>query len=270
MAETAADWESLPDHLLLKVFRHLSDIRYLHNACLVNKKWHETFLDPSLWRTMGLTFATGVCSEKLLTVIPQFGIHFRNVTIHVAQEKEEHRILALRALQELQQLQGAQYETLTVEFIGQNPLFYGGQEFTDGLKGFFSTITENTLSAVDLGGFTGKISDDLIATLAKHHSQSLKQLSIQNKQMVCQVSPEGFAQFMEQCRNMVEVHIYCCSMSDRMVKGLMEPNRVKLDHLSIYCSAQDKFNGERHFFCLFWTFVNCRPTFRHQIRGQIN
>lgn len=238
---TVPDWASLPSDAVVHILSFLG-VQDRYHASLVCRAWNETFHYPQLWQRHTFWFylpyhATAVTGVQL------YGKYMKSVTLGVNQFLKENRLNACALLEQFSTLKDRRLTSLKIEFTGENPLFYSGQEFLDSLHIFFAPQTDQlavSLRHVDLSGFSVPCDDSLIDILSDNH-RDLKYLNLQNNVLVCKVSPACILRLVERCRNLEELHVFHGSMSDDILVSLAEKGRGDIKHLSIMCRREEKF-----------------------------
>lgn len=241
--ESETSWEMLPQHLLVSVFEYLSPSNRL-NAALTCKTWHNCLKHPLLWRRFTCRFTLPV-HEKVLMPIEEHGHRIRSLVVELDQEDAENRKRACQALHSIAVNTQRRLSSLTVHFLGQNPLFYAGAEFITELKILFghhgdSTEPYSLLTEVDLTGLDVAFDNTLFDTLSENHPQ-LQYLDIQNKSLVCKVSPDCMVRFVSRCTKLKDLRVFHLSINDEVLTALAEPKQPALQRLSIIFRRETKY-----------------------------
>lgn len=210
--------------------------------------WYQLYQSPVLWRHLHLSFFNSPQDETKLVVVAKYGHLVQSLLIELDQANSENRRLAVSAIDSFTRLLSRQLEKFVVKFSGENPLFYGGQEFNLALHRLFGappagTVLMNQLRWVDLEQMPIMYTDEILYALSANHSQ-LRYLNIQNKQLVCKISIECIRAVVNRCRNLEDLRLFHSSLADEILMDLANGNRAFLRHLSIFCRRQDKFTPD--------------------------
>lgn len=137
--------------------------------------------------------------------------------------------------------------SLTVRFLGQNPLFYAGHEFVTELKLLFDfarlPAVPHFLTDIDLSGLDVAFDDTLFDALAENQPQ-LESLNIQNKSLICKVSPFCMLRLVSQCRKLKDLRVFHVSLSDEVLLALARPEEPCLRRLSIVFRREAKYTED--------------------------
>lgn len=241
------DWTLLPTDIIVHVFSYLSK----HDQCRaarVCKAWREAFDHPTLWQTFEFWFYLPA-HEAFLEGAKKYGKYIKKVFIGVNQMLTQNRQNACTLLEMLSRIERRRISSIKIVFTGENPLFYSGREFIDGLVIFFSKESDTispamaTLQHVDLSGISIPIDDSVVDTLSEYH-KDLKFLDIQNKVIISKTTSECILRLVERCRGIQDLRIYYCSLSNEVLEALSENNRTDIQHLSVICRREVKFGYE--------------------------
>ena len=239
------NWNALPSDVVVHIFSFMvrTDRARASRTC---RSWFEAFQHPLLWQHVEFWFFLP-SHERVLTAVDKFGKYFKSVFVGVNQMLKHNRLNACALLELLAKIPKRKITSLEIVFTGENPLFYSGQEFIDALCILFSPVQDNveapltSLRHVDLCGITVPIDDKVLNILADNHSQ-LQFLDIQNKIIVCKVTPGCILRLVKKCRSLKDLRLYHCSMSDDILEALSEEGRTSnIVHLSIMCRREEKF-----------------------------
>lgn len=185
---------------------------------------------------------------KYIKCIEKHGQSLQSVYIELDQSVPENRQNACRVIRGLANLSIRRLKKLRVKFTGENPYFYAGKEFVEALGDLFKspepdTKVVKTLESVDLSGLTVAYDDSLFRLLYENHP-NLQQLNIQNRQLVCKVSPTCILQLVQMCRKLTELAVFKCSLSEDVLKAFSEKDRTPLRLLSIKCRREEKYSKD--------------------------
>jgi hypothetical protein len=135
-------------------------------------------------------------------------------------------------------------QSLRIYFCGENPLFYAGVEISNLLHKIFkpdeAVETLIDLKEVDLGGL-GIAFDDNLFNLLADNNQHLQKLNIQNKSLICKVTPACVANIVKKCKKLRDLRLFYMSMSDDVLEALCDLERQPLEYLSLLCRRTEKF-----------------------------
>ncbi|XP_052229910.1 F-box/LRR-repeat protein 3-like isoform X1 [Dreissena polymorpha] len=265
LEELACNWSLLPSDVVVHVFSFLP-MKERNSVSRVCKAWHQAFGHPYLWHSFDFWFLLP-SHVRLLEGLIKYGRYIKSVFIGVNQLSQVNRENACALMDQLSKIGKRRLTRIEIVFTGENPLFYSGQEFLDGLFKLFSPVSEsiepplNTLSHVDLCGITVPIDDRLINILADNH-KGLQYFDIQNKVIVCKVTPGCILRLVKICRYLLDLRLYHCSMSDYILDAFTKENREKnIEHLSIMCRREDKFGTDLS--AMAWkNLASANPSFR--------
>ncbi|XP_050391195.2 F-box/LRR-repeat protein 8 isoform X2 [Patella vulgata] len=180
--------------------------------------------------------------ERYLNLLKQHGHHIRAVKIILDQHEKVNRENACQVLEILSKTENQKVSSLTVEFNGENPLFYGGLEFIQSLKTFFNSDATNAglLTTVDLGGLWVDLTQELLDVLSSNHP-NLQTLNIQNRSLICKIHPDCLVRLVGRCTNLTHLRLFYCSLSDEVLQALSDESRKPIQHLSIKCRRQENY-----------------------------
>lgn len=247
MATSDVEWALLPSDVIVHVFSFLNS-HDLNHASRVCRNWDEAFAHPVLWQTFEFWFFLP-SHVSYLEGARKYGKYMKRLFIGVNQMLTHNRENACALLEILSRIDRKRITYLKIGFTGENPLFYSGQEFIDGLIIFFSRVADNiepplaTLQHVDLSGMSIPIDDRVLDELSKNHI-GLKYLDIQNKVMISKTTPDCILRLVERCRHLLDLRLYYCSISNEVLEAFTEPNRTAVEHISIICRREVKFGFE--------------------------
>ena len=242
MAGTAADWNSFPHHVLVKILSYLSrDDRI--RASQTCRAWNDAFSSPELWRSFDFWFYMPNQS-KSIECVNKFGKYLRNVYIELDQGVELNRRNACLVLNKLAKLEERSLGTLKISFTGENPCFYAGSEFVKTLHLLFGPSPEQCnavgfLKDVDLSNLTVGFTGELIETLADNNPH-VEKLNIQNGLLICKVHPRSVMKLVQKCRKLRDLRVYKCSVTKEVLEAVMEKYRQPMEHLSLIARFEEE------------------------------
>lgn len=239
-----SDWSLLPSDITVQIFSYLNPADRNH-ASRVCRSWLEAFQHPLLWHSYEFWFFLP-SHVNCVEGAKKYGKYMRKVFIGVNQMPPQNRKNACILLEVLSQIEKRRITHFKIAFTGENPLFYSGQEFLDGIKIFFSKVSDKKveplsyLQHVDLSGISVPIDDSVIDTLSECN-KDLKYLDVQNKVIVCKISPECILRLVERCKKLKDIRVFYCSFSSEILEAFTEEDRDNIDHISIVCRREVKF-----------------------------
>ncbi|XP_045193864.2 F-box/LRR-repeat protein 8-like [Mercenaria mercenaria] len=246
-AGSNVDWTLLPSDVIVHVFSFLNS-HDLNHASRVCHTWNEAFDHPTLWQTFEFWFFLP-SHVSYLEGAKKYGKYMKKVFIGVNQMLTHNRQNACALLEILSRIDRRRITYLKIAFTGENPLFYSGQEFLDGLSILFSKVADNvdapvaTLQYVDLSGLSVPIDDRVIDALSENHT-GLKYLDIQNKVIISKTTSDCILRLVERCRDLRDLRLYYCSISNEVLEAFTEHDRTDVEHISIICRREVKFGYE--------------------------
>ncbi|KAK6169782.1 hypothetical protein SNE40_020769 [Patella caerulea] len=180
--------------------------------------------------------------DQYLNLLKQHGHHVKAVKIILDQHEKENRENACQVLEILSKTENPKISSLTIEFDGENPLFYSGLEFIQSLKTFFNSDATNAglLTTVDLGGLWIDLTQELLDVLSGNHP-NLQILNIQNRSLICKIHPDCLVRLVGRCTNLTHLSLFYCSLSDEVLEALSDEARKPIQHLSIKCRRQENY-----------------------------
>ena len=245
--EDEVNWTHLPSDVIVHVFSFLNT-RDLNHAARVCRTWNEAFAHPTLWQTFEAWFFLP-SHISYLEGAKKYGKYMKKVFIGVNQMITHNRQNACALLEILSRIERRRLSHIKIEFTGENPLFYSGQEFLDGLIILFSKVSDNleapitTLQHVDLSGLAVPIDDRVIDALSENH-RDLKYLDLQNKVIISKTTPDCILRLVERCRSLIDLRLYYCSISNEVLEAFTDDDRADVEHISIICRREVKFGYE--------------------------
>uniref|UniRef100_A0A0B7A9Z8 F-box/LRR-repeat protein 8 n=1 Tax=Arion vulgaris TaxID=1028688 RepID=A0A0B7A9Z8_9EUPU len=239
------DWANLPDPILAHIFSYLSVVE----RCRIGvtcKHWLQCLETPQLWRnfTCGFYLPGHI---NLVKCVEQYGCFISRLTIFLNQIEAGNRTNAVSVLEHVANLDEIHLSHLSVVFKGENPLFYGGQEFMTALTKLFIKIGQkkdkSSLKYLNLSGLQANFNNDFIDHISAH-CPNLEYLNILNKILVCSVSSNCITNLVLKCRKLRVLHLYHASLSDDVLQAFTEANRKPLQRLGIVCRRQEKYGED--------------------------
>lgn len=240
------DWSRLPDDVIVQILSFLS-MKDRFSASLTCRAWTEAFDAPLLWQHVTFWFFLPSHGKTILG-IDKHGKYFRRVYVGCNQSIKENRENACAVLEKLSTINRRKLTSLKIEFTGENPLFYSGKEFLDSLSILFGSPGTNieppvSLLHVDLSGISVAY-DDHVIDLLSLNNKDLRSLNVQNKIIVCKVTPDCVLRLIRRCRKLRDLRLFHCSLSDDILKALADDDRENMEHLSLICRREEKYGHD--------------------------
>lgn len=235
------DWNLLPEHIMVSILLHL-DMPDRSRASCTCQNWHTAFQSQYLWSQFKFIFNRPEDNIRTCAV-DKFGQHMQHVSIYLNQKEETNRTAACQVLNKLSLFPPAckKLKSLTIKFIGENPVFYSGRELMDSLETvFLSNVIGPGLVRVDLSGFNVAYDDDLLNALAAQN-RNLEFLNLQNNQLVCNISRDCITNLVTLCRKLRDIRIFNCALSHETLEELASGKRTPLQHLGVKYHREEKY-----------------------------
>lgn len=86
--------------------------------------------------------------------------------------------------------------------------------------------------------------DDTIINTLSSNCNTLKVLDIQNRALVCKVSPKAVLSLVEKCKSLTDLRLHNCSLNDDILTAFLEEGRANIQHLSILCRREEKYGKD--------------------------
>lgn len=232
------DWSSLPEPALVRVFSFLSFIERCR-VSTVCSRWYQSFRSPSLWDTTRLTFREPQ-DEKLVEYVAWYGHLIKHLFVDVDQFDPQNREAACKVLRCLGKLPQRRLNSFTMTFIGVNPMFYSGAEFVECFKELFVVGDRPQFVSLDLSNVKFSINEDVVDIIAENNPR-IEKLNIQCEALICKVSPDCMKRTIQRCRNLRDVSIISCSLTEDVFRLFTDDGREQLQHLSLMVRREQKF-----------------------------
>ncbi|XP_077993882.1 F-box/LRR-repeat protein 8-like [Glandiceps talaboti] len=242
-------WSCLPDHIIIHIFSFLP-LQERWQTALVCKSWSECFDHPSLWRYFKFIFKEDEDTKKL-KCLEKYGNVLKHVEIQVDQKQKINRDNACTIISGLSRCQERKVQNFTLNFIGENPLFFKGGDIINALAELFGppSLDSNivfTLKEVDLSRMSVVYSNILFNLLAENHP-TLEKLNILNTSLncnTCSVTPYCILKVVKRCQKLRELACFYCSISEDVLLALAEEDRAPFKKLSIVCRREEKYGKD--------------------------
>ncbi|ESO84864.1 hypothetical protein LOTGIDRAFT_236076 [Lottia gigantea] len=241
--EVEFQWTNLPDHIIVHIFSYLN-FNQRCKCAQVCKTWLTCFNQPLLWKKFTFYFIKSE-DKQYLNLATLHGHHMKHVSIILDQHEKENREKACEVINIFSSIEDQKVSSLSLKFVGENPLFYAGLEFIDTLKIFFAANHQNGktgyLTEVDLSGLWIDLNEEVLDILATNH-KNLQKLNIQNRSLISKISPACLVRVLHQCVQLSELSLFYVTLSDEVLETFAEEGRSSpLKYLSIKCRRQEKF-----------------------------
>jgi F-box/leucine-rich repeat protein 8 len=261
------NWSCLPDHILASILLYL-DLSDRRQASLTCSAWNNVFSSPFMWRNFTFKFQVAE-DRRFLKCIDSHGDHLYHITIELDQGIADIRFMGCQTIEKLADVEDRRLRKLSIKFTGENPYFYSGYEFVESLcKLFGKKSALSSLEVVDLSGLMVALNDQLLDLLSKNH-QELRELNIDNKQLVCKVTPACILRLVERCPKLHSIHLFKCNLSEDVLLALADENRAPLKRISIACHREEKY--AKDFSLETWnTLTKAQPSMRVTLKFDHN
>lgn len=123
--------------------------------------------------------------------------------------------------------------------LWENPLFYFGLGILDRLMDLCRKESKVDLHHIDLRKLPFTLSDGFTRLIATG-SPNLHSLYINNRTLVCKVTPETLIEVLQKCPKLTVLGAFCSSLSEDVFRELMKPERPPFKHLDILCKRLEK------------------------------
>eukprot|EP00112_Aurelia_sp_Birch-Aquarium-sp1_P021144 Seg5619.2 transcript_id=Seg5619.2/GoldUCD/mRNA.D3Y31 product="F-box/LRR-repeat protein 8" protein_id=Seg5619.2/GoldUCD/D3Y31 len=257
-AHQQANWVTLVPEILSEIFSYLTmEERYnVHNVC---KYWRQTLSSPSLWQNVDVKFMP-LCDENnelqhksfmysVVTLLCNNCDSVRNLTLAVSQQHCECNSMAFKILQRISLSETRKLQYLKLIFTDENPLFFSGKEYLNGLLELFkcpksSCSIHAHFHGIDLSKFPVCLDDQFVHNLIEFQGSSLVEVNIQNHSLVCNISTDCMHKLATVCRNVQHLAIHMSSFDGETLQIFSESGRKPLQFLSLFCQREDKYSGD--------------------------
>lgn len=177
--------------------------------------------------------------EATLQHLHQFLCHIKRLKMVFDQSKEGTRKKVSQIL-DLLAKQNQKLQALCIECTGENPYFYSGQDILQSIGGICQSQNQIDLRHVDFRGMPFTL-DDGIVQLVASSSPNLHTLYLNNRTLVCNVTPEAIIELLKACPRLSTLGVYYASLSDDVFKELVTSKRSTFKCLDIFCERLDKY-----------------------------
>lgn len=131
-------------------------------------------------------------------------------------------------------------ESLNIACCGENPLFYSGLEILDSIMEMCRKGSQIDLRHIDLRKLPFTLSDGFTRLIATG-SPNLCSLFINNRTLVCKVTPDTLIEVLRLCPKLTILGTFCSSLSEDVFREMMKPERPPFRQLDILCERLDKY-----------------------------
>lgn len=163
----------------------------------------------------------------------------RQLKIVFDQSKEANRQNVTQLLECLAK-KSSKLQSLTVTCCGENPLFYSGLEILDSIMELCRKESRLDLHHIDLRGLPFTLDEGFMRLVATG-SPNLRSLYINNRTLVCKVTPDTLIEVLQKCPKLSSLGAFGSILSEEVFQELMKPERPPFSHLDILCKRLDKY-----------------------------
>ncbi|KAG9336965.1 hypothetical protein JZ751_029983 [Albula glossodonta] len=228
-----------PEEILAHIFSYLT-LWDRYSASLVCKTWSQTMTHPSIWYYTDVRCESGTEDHGLLQFSHLLRL-VRHLKVSIRHPKEvASRTMAIRVLNYATVPTNC-LSALCVSCTGDFPLFYSGEDILRSIEAVLLNDDSGlSLRQVDFRDMPFTLSDSLIRNVARR-SPDLRQLYINNKTLVCNVTMETVREVLELCPQLRALGAFYVSLSETVLGELFDQRRPPFTLLELYCERNDKY-----------------------------
>lgn len=221
------------------------------------------FDTPQLWDTFSFDLDTKKDPDgRSVRCVDKYGTVLKRVTIRVNQSEKVSRDRAVYILKKLSSLEKKNLKSFTFQFSGRNPLCFNGRDILSEIKSLLKSNdseSASVLTNIDFNKLDIPLDNDLVNILAANH-RHLSVVSIQNKCLHDNVTPDSIMKLVKGCPSMIELHTFYHAIDAEILEYVAEDDKLKLRKMHLRCNRSDKY-GSRILSETWATVTKSKPSF---------